>query len=160
VITGVRTTNSTVKDTFSTIKQQLPTVENIDGFLSAHQMAVAQLAIGYCDQLVEDATLRSGFFGGFNFNADVATAFGSGDSAQKNQIVDALMSNMIGGGLNDGPTQAEIKAELIGPAATNANNLFDRLTAACPSGCDATRARTIVKAMCASTLGSGAMLLQ
>jgi hypothetical protein len=159
-ITGVSTTNSTVKDTFSTIKQQLPTVENINGFLSAHQMAVAQLAIGYCDQLVEDTTLRSSFFGGFNFNADVATAFGSGDSAQKNQIVDALMSNMIGSGLNNGPTQAEIKAELIGPAATNANNLYDRLTAACPSGCDATRARTIVKAMCASTLGSGAMLLQ
>lgn len=160
VITGVSTTNSAVKNTFVTIKQQLPTVENINGFLSAHQMAVAQLAIGYCDQLVEDTTLRSNFFGGFNFSADVATAFGAGDSAQKNQIIDALMSKMVGNGLSNGPTRAEIKAELIGPVATNPNNLFDRLTAACPSGCDATRTRTIVKAMCASSLGSGAMLLQ
>ncbi len=159
-VTGVSITNSTVKDTFTTIEQQLPTVKDIDGFLSAHQMAVAQLAISYCDQLVEDTSLRSTMFGGFNFGADVATAYGTGDSAQKNQIVDALMSNMVGNGLSNGPTLAELKAELIGPSSTNANNLFDRLTAVCPAGCDAVRTRTIVKAMCASTLGSAAMLLQ
>ncbi len=160
VITGVSTTNTAVKSTYATIKQQLPAVETINGFLSAQQMAVAQLAIAYCDQLVEDATLRGNFFGGFNFSADVATAFGAGDSTQKNQIIAALMTKALGSSLSNTPTQSELKTELIGPAAANPNNLFDRLTAACPSGCDATRTRTIVKAMCAATLGSGAMLLQ
>lgn len=159
-ITGVSTTNSAVSTTFTTIKQQLPTVENIGGFLSAHQVAVAQLAVGYCDQLVEDAALRSNFFGGFNFGADVATAFGAGDSAQKNQIIDALKVQTVGNGLSNVPTSAELKAELIGPAATNPNNLYDRLTASCPAGCDATRTRTIVKALCAATLGSSTVLLQ
>jgi hypothetical protein len=160
-VTGVSTASANIKTTFDTIKQQLPTVENIQGFLSAHQVAVAQLAIDYCNELVEDPTLRSNFFGGgIDFNADVATAFGSGDSVQKNQIVDALLNNVVGSSLSSQPSQSEIKNELIGPAASNSNNLFDRLTAACPAGCDAVRTRTIVKAMCTAVLGSSAMLLQ
>jgi len=160
-MTGVSAANTNIKSTFDTIKQQLPTVENIQGFLSAHQVAVAQLAIDYCNEMVEDPTLRGTFFGGgFDFNADVATAFGSGDSAQKNQVVDALMNNMVGTGLSTQPTQSEIKGELIGPATTNANNLFDRLTTSCPAGCDAVRTKTIVKAMCTAVLGSSALLLQ
>ena len=160
-VTGISTANANIKTTFDTIRQQLPTVENIQGFLSAHQVAVAQLAIDYCNELVEDPTLRGSFFGGgIDFNADVATAFGSGDSAQKNQIVDALLNNVVGSSLSSQPSQSELKGELIGPAATNSNNLFDRLTAACPAGCDAVRTRTIVKAMCTAVLGSSAMLLQ
>jgi hypothetical protein len=160
-MTGVSATNANIKDTFDTIKQQLPAVENIQGFLSAHEVAVAQLSIDYCNELVEDPALRSGFFGGgFDFNADVATAFSSGDSAQKNQVVDALVNNLVGDNLNTQPLLGDVKAELIGPAAANANNLFDRLTASCPAGCDAVRTRTIVKAMCSAVLGSGAMLLQ
>jgi hypothetical protein len=156
------------------IKQQMPTVESIDGFLSAHQMAIAQLAIQFCDALVEDGSLRSDFFGGFGFTSDVATAFGSGDSAAKNQIVDALYDKMAGypdgGGvtLADMPTRAELKAELIGnpnPATPgHPGNLFDRLFATCSAdpACiqDAARTRAIVKAMCTATLGSAAMLVQ
>ncbi len=173
-ITGVSTTNADVDTTFTTIKQQLPTVENIEGFLSAHQMAVTQLAISYCDAMVEDATLRTNFFGAFGFTSDVATAFGSGDTAAKNQIVNALYDKVLGlpgsgAALADMPTLAEVKAELIGPGATtynvlgtnyNITNLFDRLTASCPTGCDQTRTRTIVKAMCSATLGSAGILMQ
>jgi len=160
-VTGVSPTNANIKSTYDTIRQQLPTVENIRGFLSAHEVAVAQLAIDYCNELVEDPGLRSGFFGsGINFNTDVATAFGSGDSTQKNQIVTALTNNMVGTSLSTQPSQSEIKGELIGPASTNSNNLFDRLTASCPTGCDAVRTKTIVKAMCAAVLGSSALLLQ
>lgn len=158
-----------VKSEFDLLRQQLPAVETIEGFLSAHQMAVAQLAIAYCDALVETPTLRSGFFGTFAFGAPVVTAFGAGDSAQKNQIVDALFERVAGlpgtgGALSTAPTRAEIKNELIGPAAANANNLYDRLAAGCSGAgdlaCQDDRTRAIVKAMCGSTLGSAAMLLQ
>jgi len=147
--------------------QQLPPVEDIDTFLSTHQMAVTQLAIRYCSELVEDPTLRDSFFGGgFGFEQDVANAFGVGDSTAKNQIVTQLFNNMVGLPDGSGTTLtsstdlASVKAELIGPAGANANNLFDRLTSACPTDCDSTRTKTIVKAMCASTLGSAAMLVQ
>ncbi|MBV1914136.1 MAG: LamG domain-containing protein [Pseudomonadales bacterium] len=166
-ITGVDPTTPAVAATYQTILQQLPPVEDISSFLSTHQMAVTQLAIRYCDELVESPTLRDSFFGaGFGFEQNVATAFGSGDSAAKNQIVTQIFNQMVG--LPDGSGTAlssttdiaSLKAELIGPAATNPDNLYDRLTGSCPTGCDAERTKTVVKAMCASTLGSAAILVQ
>ena len=161
----------------SGIKQQLPTVETVTGFLAAHQMGIAQLAIAYCDALVEDSSLRDAFFSPapsptFDFNANVATAFGTGDSAQKNQIVNTLYDRMMGypdaGSLTlaNMPSRAEIKLELIGPSATNLYDLMQaNCTAAeaapatsCPT--DATRTRAITKAMCTAVLGSAAMLIQ
>ncbi|MCK4587783.1 MAG: LamG domain-containing protein, partial [Gammaproteobacteria bacterium] len=59
-ITGVDRNTTSVKSTFDTIKQQLPPVETIDGFVSANQMAIAQLAIQYCDALVESTGLNTG----------------------------------------------------------------------------------------------------
>ena len=96
---GDRITGS-VKSTYDTIKQQLPPVETIDGFVSANQMAIAQLAIQYCDALVESTGLNTGlrdtFFGttpsAFGFTSDVDTAFAGGG---KDQIVDALYDNVV-----------------------------------------------------------------
>ncbi len=171
--------NASVKDTYLTVKQQLPTLEDIDGFLPAHQMAIAQLAIQYCNGLVEDPALRSAFYGGFDFDADVATAYGSGDSTQKQQMLDALYDNMIGlpdaanTALNGVPARADLKAELFGPASSNPDNLFDRLSLNMQDVCASTdpeinqycdngpaRTRAIAKALCTTTLGSAAMLIQ
>ena len=152
------------------IKQQLPADENVNGFLAAHEMGVAQLAIAYCDALVEDTSLRNTFFGsGFGFTDDVATAFSTGDSAAKNQIVDALYDNMVGIGgviLTNMPDRADVKAELISKPADleYPGNLFDRLLAICTGdpACnnDAARTRAMVKAMCTTTLGSAVMMIQ
>lgn len=162
-LTGVSQTQPDVKATYDTVRQQLPTVENIDGFLAAHQMAVAQLAIEYCSALVDDSTLRSSFFGSFAFDSGVATAFGSGDSTAKNNLVDALYNRMLG--LPDGsnvmlanmPTRSEVKFELTDPANTNA--LFAKISNSCTAQ-DATCTKAVVKAMCTAVLGSAAILLQ
>jgi len=173
-ITGVDRNTPSVKNTFDTIKQQLPPVETIDGFVSANQMAIAQLAIQYCDALVEDGSLRDTFFGttpsAFEFTSDVDTAFASGG---KDQIVDALYDNIVayrtsGGGktLANMPLEADVKAELIGPdpiVTGYPGNLYDRLytTASCSTvTCDQIRTRAVVKALCTSVLGSAAMLIQ
>ncbi|MCK4587031.1 MAG: hypothetical protein KAU29_06795, partial [Gammaproteobacteria bacterium] len=161
--------------TFDTIKQQLPPVETIDGFVSANQMAIAQLAIQYCDALVESTGLNTGlrdtFFGaGFGFTSDVDTAFAGG---RKDQIVGALYDNIVayrtsGGSetLANMPLEADVKAELIGPdpvVTGYPGNLYDRLytTANCSTvTCDQVRTRAVVKALCTSVLGSAAMLIQ
>ncbi len=178
-ITGVdmhASGNESVKSTYLTIKQQLPTLEDIGGFLPAHQMAIAQLAIQYCNGLVEDPSLRTTFYGNFDFDTGVAAAYGNGDSAQKQQMLDALYNNMIslpdasGNILSGVPERAELKAELFGPSATN---LFDKLGAVmqgvCANpdplinqNCDDSdiRTRAIAKALCTATLGSAAMLIQ
>ncbi|MBA1148106.1 LamG domain-containing protein [Ectothiorhodospiraceae bacterium WFHF3C12] len=163
-LTGIPRDNANVRDTFETIKQQLPTSPEIEGFLSAHQMGMAQLAIEYCSALVEDQAAREAFFGtSFDFNADVATAFQS--EADRQLIVDALYDNIVGQNLDTAPARADVYAELADPAnqddGTRPANLFDRLTEDCGGGsCDAQRTRTIVKAMCASTLGSTVTLIQ
>jgi hypothetical protein len=152
------------------MRQALPAVETIQGFLAAQQMSVTQLALTYCDALVENTTLRSNFFGAFGFDSDVATAFGSGDSSAKNQVLNALYDRMVGlpgsaAPLGDAPTRAQIKLELIGydggGSHANTSSLFDRMTngAAC-GACDAARTRAVVKGMCGAVLGSAAMLVQ
>jgi hypothetical protein len=173
-ITGVDP--QAVKAEFDVLRQQLPAVETIEAFLSAHQMAIAQLGIAYCDTLVRDTSKRADFFGwgadvnsaNIFFTSPVSTAFGSGDTAAKNQIVDALFDRVVGfgGTLITAPSQAHLKTELIGPTATNPDNLFDRLAANCllatdpPCSPDAARTQAVVKAMCASVLSSAAVLVQ
>jgi hypothetical protein len=158
-----------VRSEFESIRQQLPAVETIEGFLSAHQMAIAQLSIAYCHELVEDSAKRADFFnypspasGDAFFNSAVVTAF---DTTEKARIAGALFEKMsglpgAGAALGNALTRAQIEAELIGPGP----NLFDRLEQNCSldTNCsaDAGRTRAIVKAMCAATLGGAGMLVQ
>lgn len=150
VMTGVPITNTKVKSTFDKVKQQLPTIENIGGFLSAHQMAMTQLAIQYCDALVEDVTLRASFFPGFDFTESANTAF---DVAGRDLVINPLLSNLVGSTLNSQPTNTDISDEL--------NNLIDTLTTcADTSSCNTERTETVVKASCAAVLGSATTLVQ
>lgn len=145
----VNANTAAVVATYTTLKQQLPTSEDIQGFLSAHQIAVSQLAIEYCNALVSNTTLRASYFPGFAFGASAATAFDT--TTKRNQLIDPLLDNMYGIGLTTQPDPTTVKTEL--------NNLIDRLTA-CGGSCAADRTETVAKAACAATLGSAAMLLQ
>lgn len=150
VMTGVPTTDTKVKNTFDKVKQQLPTIENIGGFLSAHQMAMTQLAIQYCDALVEDSTLRASFFPGFDFNASANTVF---DASGRNLIIDPLLEKLVGSSLNSQPADTDVRTEL--------ENLMDTLTScANTSSCDSDRTYSVVKASCAAVLGSATTLVQ
>ena len=164
-------------------------METIEGFLSAHQMGVAQLAIAYCSELVNDTgTLRSTFFArGFNFDDDVYRAFAGNKQVD---VIDDLYDRMIGisrsgTDLSQMPTRAEVQLELNNPVdgpdldvtlappvPATPDGLYDRLRFAdcnespAPSPdpndaiCGKVRTQAIVKALCASILGSAAMLVQ
>ena len=150
VMTGVASTDTKVKNTFDKVKQQLPTAENIGGFLSAHQMAMTQLAIQYCDALVEDNTLRSSFFPSFDFDESANTAF---DVDGRNLIINPLISKFIGSNLSSQPADSDVITEL--------NSLMDTLTTcANTTSCDTQRTTTTVKATCAAVLGSATTLVQ
>jgi hypothetical protein len=166
-----------VKGTYDILRQQLPAVETIDGFLSAHQMAISQLAIAYCDILVEDTgPNRAAFFAnatsaGFSFSDDVSTAFNGGSGNRQVDVIDDLYDNIIGlpgtslADLTSVVTRAEVQQEMNNPVDgadldTIGDGLYDRLRASCPPDCDNSRTRAIVKGMCASVLGSAAMLVQ
>ena len=148
--TTVPITNSAVKAAFEQLKQQLPAVTNLDSFVASNQMAVTQMAIKYCDQLVESSSLRSAYFPDFNFNQAASTAF---TPTARDAIVNVLSQRMLCQNLLDQPEQAAVNNEL--------NDLITRLTD-CSGGkiCDANYTRTVVKAVCAATLGSAALLVQ
>ncbi|MBU2875424.1 LamG domain-containing protein [Marinobacter salexigens] len=148
-MTGIPRTNEAIANTFNTVKQQLPTVENVEGFLSSHQMAITQMAIQYCDALVADASKRQAFFPGFNFSASAATAF---NTSGKRQITDPLLARFVGDNLGTQPSTQSIEGEL--------DSLIDTLSQCGGATCPADRTETIVKASCAAVLGSATTLVQ
>lgn len=146
-LTGVSRTLPAVRSTYQQVKQALPTIESIDTFVSAHPVAVAQLAIQYCDALVEDPVARTAYFPGFVFAASPPVAF---SPAGRDIVLDALVGRMMAQNVMTEPAVSEVRGEL--------DNLITRL-AACGGSCPAGRTETIVKASCAALLGSAVTLV-
>jgi hypothetical protein len=148
-MTGVSVTQSQVRDTFTTIEKSLPSIETLGTFVSSQQMAITQLAIRYCDVLVEDTTLRNNIFPDFDFSSAVSTAF---DTDGRNAIINQLLSHMVGSNIQTQPLDSDLTTEL--------NRLFNTLTV-CTGDCDPQRRTlTVVKSACAAVLGSAVMLVQ
>ena len=148
-ITGISMANTDVMTTYNAVKQQMPTLTDIDVFVSSQQMGITQLAIEYCNALVDDTSERASYFSGFNFSDAANVAFDS--TAKRDIIFDALIGNTMGSNLATQPADADVKAEL--------NSLTDTLTE-CGSSCAADRTETVVKAVCAATIANAAMLVQ
>jgi len=183
VLTGVSTLNSAVRSVYDSYIQQLPTVESIEGFLASHQMAIAQLALTYCSELVENrgSTPRSTYFAGFDFTQPANSAF---DAAGRQQIIEPLLQHMMNVDINNAsnnlqtqPDETEISNML---SATNTQQLdpgfassYESLITHMLSQCSridppytgapcSTSARTveIAKATCAAVVGSAATMVQ
>ena len=146
-LTGVSAQHPGVRRTYETVKQALPTIENIDTFVSAHPVAIAQLAIQYCDALVADVGARAAYFPGFDFSSSPAQAFAP---EGRRVVLDALLGRVVGQNLSTDPVPAEIRTEL--------DQLITRLTA-CGGSCPTGRTETVVKSTCAALLGSAVTLV-
>jgi len=144
-ITGVSMNDPGVLATYALVEQQLPTVPTIESFVASHQIGMAQLAIQYCDALVESGQAGS-FFPGLQLNASPATAF-----ADTSLLIDPLLAHGVGINLATQPADSDVRAEL--------NSLVTRL-ASCGAGCAPDRTKTITKAACATVLGSAALLIK
>ena len=169
--TTVSTQEPNVLDTYNRVRQQLPTAENATGFLAAHQMAIAQLAIEYCNALVDDASLRDDYWDNLTFPgpqtnpsspATMTDLFGL--SVNRDDILDPLLNRLLfpetpTTGLSTQPDVTEMKTEL--------NNLIGRLTTcydpATDTGngsCSSDRSNIVLKSVCAAAMGNGGMLIQ
>jgi cytochrome c553 len=144
-ITGVSLNDPNVKATYALVEQQLPSIPTIESFVASHQVGVAQLAIQYCDALVESGQAAS-FFPGLNLAAPPATAF-----ADTSVLINPLLARGVGTNITTQPADTDVRAEL--------NSLVTRLSS-CGAGCAADRTKTITKAACATVLGSGAVLIK
>jgi hypothetical protein len=178
-ITGVPVTNNQVQSVYDDYIQQLPTVEDISSFLPSHQMAIAQLAMTSCSELVEGngSISRAAYFPGFDFTAVETTAFDT--PSKRGQVIDPLLTAAMNvntanaaDNLLTQPDQGEVD-DLLGAAAPAPieagypaySSLIDEVLAApcnapfCVAN-SASRTRQVVKAVCAVATGGAVMLVQ
>jgi hypothetical protein len=189
-ITGVPVTNGTVLSVYKDYIQQLPSVETIDAFLPSHQMAISQLAMTSCSELVDN---NPGFFAGFDFNQNAFTAFGplspglpnATQLANRSLIINPLLTAAMNvdqvtpaNNLITQPDAAEV-SDLLGAGAAQTldtgasvvayDSLFTTLINTCtpavpgdPCTPENTIPRTaqIVKGVCAAATGAAVMLVQ
>jgi hypothetical protein len=163
-VTLVPPTTPAVDVTFQELRQSLPAVESLNTFLSSHQVAIAQLAIQYCDAMIGTAANPGPnlgtLFPAFNWNN--GSEFGSNRDAFVNPLIDRIMGTNIG----SQPARAEVYEELAtyqdptsavnaeGESLDRPDNLVDRLIA---GGSDT---RSIGKGVCAAMLGNAVTLVQ
>ena len=166
-ITGVSPTQGGlagpgVQATYNTIRQSMPTVESAEAFLASHQVAIAQLAIEYCNALVNDVGLRTSLFPGFPFTSDVNVAF-PGAGATENLLFDPLLNRVIGSAIapiDSQPDITTVKAELDALVHGLPSSVITPRPGLADGGGDQTRTQTIAKSVCAAVLGSGVTLVQ
>lgn len=152
-ITGVSPEETNVDMTFQSLRQSMPTIESPAAFLSSHQVAIAQLAIEYCNALIEDrgSVSAAAYFPGFNFGAAPVTAF-----ANRDALITPLIDNAMGIAIMTQPDFVDVRDELgyVTFDGTRPDNLIDRLI----SG--GTDTRSIAKGTCAAVIGSAVTLFQ
>ncbi|WP_102532049.1 LamG domain-containing protein [Shewanella sp. 10N.286.52.B9] len=147
-LTGVPQQTTKVFDTYALVKSQLPSVENIDTFISAQQMGVTQLAIAYCDVAIDDDSLRSAWFPDIDFMQEPNVAL---SSAERPNLLTPLIGQLMPLNLSSQPDANLVYNEL--------DSLVSNLSV-CGTNCNAERTQTIAKASCAAVLASAVMLIQ
>jgi hypothetical protein len=125
-------------------------------FGPAQQTALAQLAIQYCSQMVENASLRTAFFGNtLDPQATATSTFGTAGSpntTNRDTLIEALLTKGKNTGLEwDAAVDDMLPAEI--------DALIDRLVGG-PTGSASGGTGTVLKATCGAVLGSGATLIQ
>jgi hypothetical protein len=154
-ITGESPGVTAINTTYQTVEQQLPTVSNIEGFLPTQEIGISQLAIQYCNSLVNDPAQEPAFFPGLNLNQSPAQAFGT-NAGMDLVITPLINSPAVGVGLATQPTDPQIRTELYSLITQLVNcSASDPTCVQTP-----TRTQTITKAVCAAVLGSATTLIK
>ena len=172
-ITGVPVTNAAVNSVYDDYMQQLPTVEDIGAFLPSHQMAIAQLALTSCSELVDN---NPGYFDLLNFSFGDTAQNAFVTQAQRDAIIKPLLTAAMNidqgtpaNNLNTQPAELEIADLLSAPGllsqdldpALSGDAYSSLITEMLSDGVNTTaRTAQIVKAVCAVATGGAVMLVQ
>jgi hypothetical protein len=155
-VTTVDPNTLAVDMAFQSLRQSLPAVESPEAFVSSHQVAIAQMAIEYCNALVNDNGRAAAYFPGFNFGASPSAAFAG---SNRDLIIDPLIDKIMGIAIQTQPDFTALRGELgyLAPnAAGHPGNLVDRLL----TSPDNPNTGAIAKAVCATVVGSAVATIQ
>lgn len=146
-LTGVPASNAAVSATYLAVQQQLPSAPTLESFSSANQVGIAQLAIQYCNVMVNTPSYASQVFPGVTFSPSLLQSQAGIDS-----VTGPLAARVLGSGLNSQPAASTI----TGPTG----ELDLLIGTLCGSGCTTTaRVQSVAAAACATAFGSADMLI-
>ena len=143
-LTGVPVNNTTVSATYQTVQQQLPSVPTLEAFSAANQVGTAQLAIQYCNTMVNTPSLAAKMFPGVTFSASL---FSSAPGISS--VSSALAAKVLGTGMASQPAASTVTTEL--------NNLIGILCTGSSPCNSLARVQAVTSAACAAALGSADM---
>ncbi|MBI1422634.1 MAG: hypothetical protein GC149_04135 [Gammaproteobacteria bacterium] len=165
VLTGIPRTNAAINNdsslgdandgTYTDVIQALPSSPGVKSFVSAQQMAITQLAITYCDQLVDSGS-ASTYFSGANLSGGMDLS----SSTEQDKIINPLLQHVLNvdSGATDLTTMPDTTT-VHGELASLMSSLYSSSSPACSGACSADRTKKIVKATCAAAMSSSPMLL-
>jgi len=148
VLTGVPTTDPNVAAVYLAVQQQLPATPTLEGFSSANQVGIAQLAIQYCNVMVNNPTYLSKVIPGVTLSAGLFPSQAGMDS-----VTGPLAARVLGSGLHSQPAASTM---------TGASGELDKLivnlcsTSACST---VARVQAVTAAACATAFGNANMLI-
>jgi hypothetical protein len=148
VLTGIPAQTTKVRDTYQLVQRQLPSIDNIETFISAQQMGITQLGIAYCDSAIDDSAIRNTWFPGIDFDQAPNLIF---SAANRSQFITPLIDKLLPLNIATQPDKNIV--------ATEIDALITRLSA-CSTTCENNRSRTIAKASCTAILASAVALVQ
>jgi hypothetical protein len=153
-VTTVDPEQPDVDAVYQSLRQSLPTIANPEAFLASHQVAIAQLAIEYCNALVDDPVLSAAYFPNFDFSEQPAAAFAGTD---RDLVIQPLLDRIMGVNVLTQPLYVDVRDELgwVTTDGERPDNLIDRLIAGGEADTPG-----IVKGVCAAALGSAVATFQ
>jgi concanavalin A-like lectin/glucanase superfamily protein len=155
VLTGVPTTDPNVSTTYLAVQEQLPATATLEAFSSANQVGIAQLAIQYCNVMVNNPTYLSKVLPGVTLSAGLFSSQAGMDS-----VTGPLAARVLGSGLHSQPLATTLTGPYGGPGA-GTGELTNLITELCTtSACNTVaRVQAVTAAACATAFGSADMLI-
>jgi hypothetical protein len=161
--------NAFANGTYTKVIQALPGSSDVQTYVPSQQMAITQLAIEYCNTLIEGDGDNStpdpdpsSVFTGITFSASSPQFAFTG--AERDLVIDPLLERVfnVDGGteLSTMPAAGAPGTPAVGTVRESLYRLMDDLNNTCSGTCDAARSKTIIKSTCAAALASAPMLLQ
>jgi hypothetical protein len=154
-LTGVPTNDPNVSATYLAVQQQLPATPTLEGFSSANQVGVAQLAIQYCNVMVNNPTYLAKVMPGVTLSAGLFST-----QSGVNSVTGPLAARVLGVNLHSQPLATTLTGPYGGPGSGTGEltNLIGELcsTTACSTPA---RVQAVTAAACATAFGSADMLI-
>jgi Concanavalin A-like lectin/glucanases superfamily len=155
VLTSVPTTDPNVSATYLAVQQQLPPTPTLEAFSSANQVGIAQLAIQYCNSMVNNPTYLSKVLPNVTLSAGLFSSQSGMDS-----VTGPLAARVLGSGLKSMPAATTLTGPYNGPG-TGTGELTNLITELCATSACSTAARVqaVTAAACATAFGNANMLI-